>query len=267
MSRQSRIPALVFFDVDGTLLDEQRRIPESAQTAIRQLRRNGHLAFLNTGRSFAAIHPEIQDVGFDGIIAANGTWIQYQGQLLYNKTMDPKVLSTILPVMEKSEIDVWMEGPEHVYFESLTSPSENVVGYIELFSVLPGVSRDWHEGPIVTNKLSYRLRPQSRPEPGLSLLRQHYTIVHKDPDPFGEVIPKGHSKATGIVFMLERLGCRQDQTYAFGDSLNDVDMLTFAGVGIAMGGSRGTVLRASNHVTDSPAEDGIAKALRHFGLI
>ena len=267
MSGSIQNKALVFFDIDGTLIDEHRQVPASAAKAIRQLRQNGHLAFINTGRSYAGIHPEIKDVGFDGIVAANGTWIQYQGELLHNTTIDPRLLAQILPIVEQSEIDFWMEGPEHVYFERLVNPPAHVAHFIDVFSVLPGVNRDWHQGPIVTNKMSYHLRPESRLEPALSLLRRHFTVVQKDPDPYGEVIPSGYSKATGMIFLLEHLGFSQEQTYAFGDSLNDLEMLTFAANGIAMGGSRRTVLRASDHVTGSAAENGITDALAHFGLI
>jgi hydroxymethylpyrimidine pyrophosphatase-like HAD family hydrolase len=136
-----------------------------------------------------------------------------------------------------------------------------------VFSVLPGVNQDWHQVPIVTNKMSYHLRPESRPEPALSLLRRYFTVVQKDPDPYGEIIPRGYSKAPGMIFLLEHLGFSQEQTFAFGDSLNDLEMLTFAANGIAMGSSRRTVLRASDHVTGSAAENGIADGLAHFGLI
>lgn len=266
MSLSDSSPALVFFDVDGTLLDEQKQIPASAVAAIRQLRKNGHKAFLNTGRTRAGLHPHILDVQFDGIIAGCGTWIEYQGQLLLNKTIDPEILGQILPVLESSSIDVWLEGPEHVYFESLT-PHENVSEYINMFTELPGVLLDWHLAPIVANKLCFMLRPESRIEPGITFLLQHFTVISHQPEPFGEVILRGYSKATGMAFLLEHIRMPRENTFAFGDSLNDVDMLTFAQYGIAMGGSRNKVLRVSDHVTSSPAQDGIANALRHYGLI
>lgn len=266
MPARKQHPAIVFFDLDGTLVNKQNMVPATAMAAIRQLRQNGHLAFLNTGRSLAGIHPHILEVTFDGIVAACGTYIEYQGETLLNRLIDPAILDTVLPVLERSAIDVWMEGPEHVYFQSLP-PHANVARFFRLFEDLPGVNQDWHDSLITANKLCYLLRPDSIPEPGLTMLRQHFHIINHEPDPFGEAVQLGFSKATGMQFVLDHLNIDQRQTYAFGDSLNDIEMLTFARCGIAMGGSRSHVLQASDHVTGGVDNNGIADALQRFGLI
>jgi len=266
MSSLRNAPALVFFDIDGTLLNEQKKVPESAASAIRQLRRNGHLAFLNTGRSFAGITQDILDVGFDGIIAGCGTWISYQDQLLLNVTIDQKILDELLPVLESNAIDTWLEGPDHVYFESFR-PHQNIAAFIDMFAEFPGVVQDWHQVPVSANKFCYMLRPESQLETALAIIQKHFTIINHQPEPISEILIRGYSKATGMVFLLEHLGMAQEQTFAFGDSLNDIDMLTFAEHGIAMGGSRHHVRRVSDHTTGTAAENGIADALRHYGLI
>ncbi len=259
-------PALVFFDIDGTLLNEKNQVPASAVAAIRQLRQNGHLAFLNTGRSKAGIHPYILNVQFDGIIAACGTYIEFKGQSLLCQTIDPRILDSLLPLVEANHIDALFEGPEHVYFEQLDQQG-NLRHYVRIFSELPGVIQLWGQYPVVANKMCYLLRPDSHIEPVLDFLQQHFNVINHHPDPLFEVLQTGYSKATGMQFILEHLGLPQERTFAFGDSLNDIEMLKFAQYGIAMGGSRNRVLLASDHVTSSASEDGIAEALRHFGLI
>jgi Cof subfamily protein (haloacid dehalogenase superfamily) len=263
--------ALVFFDIDGTLLNEKRQVPTSAVAAIRQLRQNGHLAFLNTGRSKAGIHDYILDVQFDGIIAACGTYIEYQGRQLLNQTIDPGIFSTLLPLVQANGIDAFFEGPQYVYFEGPdpreTSTNEILKDYFRAFFQVPGVVLDWRQSPVVANKMCYLLRPESQPEPVDAFLKQYFTVISHHPDPLFEVIQLGFSKATGMQFILEHLDLPQEQTFAFGDSLNDIEMLKFAQYGIAMGGSRNRVLIASDHVTSSVSEHGIAEALKHFGLI
>lgn len=76
----------VFFDIDGTLWDEHFVIPESTKEAIRKLRENGHLAFLCSGRTRAFIQDErLLALGFDGIVAGCGTWIEMDGKTLFYK--------------------------------------------------------------------------------------------------------------------------------------------------------------------------------------
>ena len=82
-----------------------------------------------------------------------------------------------------------------------------------------------------------------------------------------EVVPKGHSKATGMQFCLERLGIDHKNSYAFGDSANDLPMLEFAAHSAAMGGCPDTLKSTVDFVTDTFYNDGLAKAIERFGLI
>ena len=84
---------------------------------------------------------------------------------------------------------------------------------------------------------------------------------------FPDVIPKGSSKQVGVDKMLDYFGISLDESMAFGDGGNDVLMLKHVGIGVAMGNAEDEVKRAADYVTDSVDEDGVEKALRHFGVI
>lgn len=100
----------------------------------------------------------------------------------------------------------------------------------------------------------------------IELLKDDYDfMVHGDVAM--EVVPKGYSKASGIAFVCEKLGIDVKDTYAFGDSANDVDMLEFAGVGVAMGDGTDVAKEHADYVTRGLHEDGIYHALKHFALI
>lgn len=261
--------ALVFFDIDGTLIDERHKVPTSATEAIRCLRQNGHLAFLNTGRSRACIHPHILEVGFDGIVAACGAYVEVGGQIILNQLIAPDIVAELLPQVRACGLDSLLEGPECIYFEHWNQQG-GMKRYEEIYSDLPEALRLWKELPlelIRMNKMCFSRRPDSRDEPVLAYMRQHFLVVDHAPDILVEVLQKGCTKATGMQLVMDCLNLPAARTFAFGDSLNDLDMLQFAETGIAMGGSRNRVLLASDHVTRSASEHGIAEALRHFGLI
>lgn len=83
-----KIERLCFFDIDGTLVDgPTHQIPQSAVEAIRKLRENGHLAFINTGRTLVSIEPRIREIGFDGLVCGCGTHIYYEGETLFSHSI------------------------------------------------------------------------------------------------------------------------------------------------------------------------------------
>lgn len=265
MKNRSEVPALVFFDIDGTLLDENRAVPASAAAAIRQLRANGHLAFINTGRCPCSVLPYIREVGFDGIVASCGTYVELNGEPLLNVIVDAGLLAELLPLLDTADADVWLEGPEYLYLRDLSALETNK-DYLLYLQGLENLFRDWHVPPVRINKLSYQLPPNGSLDFCAHIVDPVFDLIRHSPL-HGEMVPKGYTKATGIQFVLEHLGLPHSQTYAFGDSLNDLDMLNFAQHGIAMANSRRRVLAASDHITCSPSDDGIALGLAHFGLI
>ena len=85
--------------------------------------------------------------------------------------------------------------------------------------------------------------------------------------PVAEFVPKGFHKGTGIAKVCEILGMDMTDTFAFGDSANDIGMLHDAGIGVAMGNGSDAVKGAADYVTDTMMENGIWNACKHFELI
>lgn len=82
-----------------------------------------------------------------------------------------------------------------------------------------------------------------------------------------EIVPKGFSKAVGIEKVCEYLGISRENTYALGDSVNDLEMIAYVSHGIAMGNGTEDIKVQADYVTDAVEKDGIEKALKHFRLI
>lgn len=257
---------LVFFDIDGTLIAQgNQKIPTTAIKAVQQLRHNGHLAILNTGRPISTIQPEILSIGFDGIIASCGTSIRYKDQILLEETIPKGLLRKIIPLFDKHGVDVVLEGPEYAYVSNIHSTiyAEEIR---RCFEEKRNVFRSWNEQPIVSNKITYKVKSNGSLKPLLSELKRYFTHI-KYADNAGDLILKGHNKASGIRYLLDYLNFPRDNTYAFGDSANDLDMLQFVRYGIAMGNAEKEVLNISDYITSTVEDDGIEKGLKHFRLI
>lgn len=258
----------VFFDIDGTLWDEKLRIPESTKKAIKKLRENGHLAFINTGRAKSNILDEsLLGIGFDGIVAACGNYIELDGKVLYNKCLSEDEVRRIIDIADKCDMPIVLEGPEYHYISPVGFEKDPYVDY--LFNKLGDRAKltGEYDGTEEINKFSADVFPETDFETiGKEIFSFVDPIRHADGVIY-EFIPKGSSKGDGIEMVCDKLGLSLSDTYAIGDSNNDLDMLERAGHGICMGGGSELAMEAGEYVTDTLENDGLYKALVHYGLI
>lgn len=256
--------AAVFFDIDGTLWDRENRIPESTVQAVRQLRRNGHLAFLCSGRTRAMIFGDnLFAVGFDGIVAGCGTYIEYRGERIFMKLLNSDLLERTLEILRRYGLPTLVEGPDALWMDE--GIRADAYGEYLMKSVGDRVYGLEDAGEIRGSKMSVIEEGRDYPS-AMAALENDYEILQHD-GIVAELVPKGFSKATGIQRVCKLLGIRHEDTYAVGDSVNDVDMLRFAEHGIAMGNGTPAAKEAAEYVTDDLWEDGIWKAMAHYGLI
>ena len=113
----NRIRSALFFDIDGTILSEiTRQIPESALEALIRARENGHLLFINTGRTWCALPKEVKEAPFDGFLCGCGTYLTYQGEVLFFSSIPEKRGIRILEKMEECGIEGLCEAAADVYY-------------------------------------------------------------------------------------------------------------------------------------------------------
>ncbi|MGN0343290.1 MAG: Cof-type HAD-IIB family hydrolase [Roseburia sp.] len=257
--------AAVFFDIDGTLWDERGFIPESTKEGIRKLRENGHLAFICTGRSRAFVRGEgLLELGFDGIVSGCGTMIEYQDRVILYQKQEPELMHRMACLLREHKIPVIFEGRYHLYMDEAGSQD----AYLTLVQQLMGkdlLSVEEHLEDMEASKFSILLEDDRylqvlpETEPYFSALNHSGVCM--------EFVPKGFSKATGIQRTCELLGIDHENTYAFGDSVNDVDMLKYVAHGIVMGNGTDVAKAAGDYVTADLHEDGIYRGLEHYQLI
>lgn len=257
----------VFFDIDGTLWNKHCQITTSTIEAIRKLRENGHLAFLCSGRSRSNIrNRELMEIGFDGVIAACGTHIDFHKETVFEVLLTERQTEHILNTAKKHNIPLILEGPKYVYACAEEFLADPFVVYLR-----KELGEDVKEFPanpreIVANKFSAETNGADLEKFAEDLGSEFDMIVHEGGEIF-EVIPKGYSKATGIQKVCELFGIAQEDTYAFGDSANDVEMLKFVAHGVAMGSGDKIAMEAADFITTGVEDDGIENGLKHYGLI
>lgn len=257
----------VFFDVDGTLWDDRMEIPQSTKVAIRKLQENGHLTFICSGRSRGNIRSEnLLQLGFDGIIAACGNHVEMHGQILHERLLSDDRVEQLVRLFEECHFPVVLEGPKNLWISKHGFEEDPFVNYILKEMGKDAIPLNGYSSTIRINKFSGDILPTTdfsrvREEVAkdFDILEHTSTVV--------EFVPKGTSKATGIAWICRHLGIATEDTYAVGDSVNDLDMLRFVGHGIAMGNGTQPAKEAAEFVTSDIKENGIYHAMQHYGLL
>lgn len=248
-----------FFDVDRTLFSSaEKGIPASTLQAIASMQKRGILCVMATGRNWSSINPQnFYGACFDAFITVNG-------HFCFDRSLKPffskplEGLEPVLAVFAERSIPLMIVEDFDLYFNliddrvrggTLLSPDQLRVGEYSGNRVYQVTA---YIDPCEDEALASRL-------PGFKVLRWGpwaADIVNEDID-----------KVVGVREYIRQQGIRPDEIIAFGDSDNDVEMIRYAGIGVAMGNANQNARDAADYVTRSVDDDGVVHALRHFGLI
>ncbi len=258
---------IIFFDIDGTIMDELGYIPESAIRAIRAAQANSIKCIVNTGRPFTHIEPAIVDMGFDGYICSCGQLLIMDGVEHFRAKADKGVCAEIVRRAQACRLDAYYEAEEGMRQMLLHEPNPGMRIYLDRM-IERGfeVSLDPREEGYSFDKFCIWAHGDSDVEAFGAYARQFYTMINRGGGMY-ECILKGYSKQTGIQAVREMLGADVADCYAIGDSANDLPMLQCVGHGIAMGNAPENVKAQVEYVTDELKRDGLAKALEFYALV
>lgn len=259
---------IIFFDVDGTLITEDERslIPDSTRHAIAQARSNGHLTFINTGRTAFNLSSEVKKLGFDGYICGCGTYIEYNGEVLFYNRLDQAYCRKIAEILRKSGVVPVYEHRDCLFFDSMAADTPDLRNFKECF-LDEGVRTDYDvsDDNFSFDKFVFWRTADDAFEDLIKQIGEDFMVIDRGGG-FYENVPKGFTKATAIDMLLKKLGIPIENAYAIGDSMNDLPMLTAVPNSIAMGGAEKLYPYVS-FVTKPIEENGIEYALEHFGII
>lgn len=259
----------IFFDIDGTLVSFRTHgIPDSALQALDALRDKGIKLFIASGRHPSDIFT-VSDFPFDGYVALNGGYcLAGNDDVIFRREIEPDDIERMIR---------WQQGPEKFACVlagekemSLNFVNDRVTRVRKLVETgNPARVAPFEEWSSAARKGVLQLIAFFSPEEEPKLMREVFPNCRSmrwNPL-FTDIVPAGVNKAEGIDRMLERFGLRLDEAMAFGDGGNDIPMLRHVGLSVAMGNAAAEVKQAAGYVTTSVDDHGIARALRHFGLI
>lgn len=261
---------IAFFDIDGTLTSEtDGSIPQSAIDAIRAARAAGNLMFINTGRCFQNVEPRFRAIGFDGFVCGCGTNIYCDGKEILHIAQTHETTMKILHQAQKSGIDIAFESRREVAFD-LSRPLKHpdaIQQYREFVARNYSMPENLENPNFFCDKFVIWFEDPAQ----LAIFRQvsdlYFTCIDRGGS-FREFVPHGYSKATGIQYVLDYYGLARQDAFAFGDSNNDLPMLSYVPNSIAMGNAApASLFQQVAYVTKNASADGIALALKHFDFI
>lgn len=247
---------LAVFDIDGTLAVEGNTVPKTALAAIEKLKENGIHCLIATGRERENIIEILEVTGIENFVASNGHYVEYCDETIYRYTYPKETMKEIEEICEKDGYYYGFSGGKGMFipkFEELKEVLHPLLSRIKTVEKIEG-----HVESVVLFSTD--------DGSGFQKLKKDYNLV-----PWGngmyDVMKSGRSKAAGIEEIREKLGVKQEEIICFGDGLNDLEMIEYAGLGVAMGNAKEELKKIADHITDTAANDGIYKACKEFGLI
>lgn len=262
---------LVALDLDDTLLDCGLRISPRCIQTIQAVRQKDVVVTIATGRMFKSALPYARQLGIDvPLITYQGAWVKnsLSGEVLYYRPVDRDLTQHIFEFFDCCGVHYHSYFDDTLCMESLTEEGQ-------YYAQIAGVE------PVIVDSLCRELETR---EPfkimgitfnGKMLLdmelylknrfgRELY-ITRSKPN-FLEVMDRQATKAHALQVVAEHYGVDRTDVMAIGDSFNDMDMLEWAGLGVAMGNAHKDVKEAADFVTTSNEEEGVAEALKRFVL-
>ena len=259
----------IFFDIDGTIRSfKTKTIPENTANTLKRLKEQGIKIFIATGR--APFHTtflnDLLDFKFDGYITINGQYCYLEtGEVLNDKILSQEDIKSVLPYFKENNIAcdfALLDGAFMNLKNSRVKWLEDELGDPERFKEDPlaydkAISEKIYQLNVFVSEEEETDFLAYMPNSKSARWTTHFT----------DVIPKDGGKNTGIDAVIAHFGIKLEETMAFGDGGNDIDMLKHAGIGVAMGNAGENVKEIADYITTSVDDDGITNALKHFNVI
>ena len=254
---------LIAFDIDGTILDSNKHALPSTIQALDALRKQGHLLMIATGRSYLFAKEVIEELGFDHYILCNGAAAFVDNQQVYKNTLEPTELQRFIEKTKALKIDTASLTLETIKRNTDFQPTVMETAMTSFGQQLPEYHETFYQTQDIYQALAYF---DEEFDGHFDEEFKQFRFVRWHPNSV-DVVPHDGSKAETIKHVAKQFGFKLADTLAFGDGLNDIEMLQTVGVGVAMGNAEPAVKEVASFVTDSNDQDGIANALKKLDLI
>ncbi|MFD0896662.1 Cof-type HAD-IIB family hydrolase [Loigolactobacillus binensis] len=253
--------ALVFFDLDGTLMNPQSQLDADVRAAVHSLREQNILPIISTGRSPGEIPTIFEQAGINTYVALNGGLVVYNGRPIYEGAIAKATIAKMLAVTES-------HGDALAYYNGtdfrISRLNDLVKAQYDYVSTpYPPVDPNFYKTNPVQMLLVITVDNDKR---YIYPYGDQLTFYRNTPYSLDTVL-KGESKQFGINTLIKKMGLTDVPTYAFGDGVNDIPMLETVDHPIAMGNGITAVKDRAEYITAKNTEGGIVQGLRHFNLL
>lgn len=253
----------VFADLDGTILDyNTHSVPKSTIKALELARHNGHEIILTTGRPPALFYGIDKELGFHSFIAANGRVVVFHDDIIFESPIPEEDIEAIKELAHLEHFDIAYESMDKFVLES--EYEDTYVKFCDHFNLhYPTLEPGYYKGNAIYQiSLFYEKDDFKRFEDLIPSLSFEFSCRYGI-----DVNTKGGFKEVGIKEFMNILGLKQEDIIAIGDGFNDISMLQFADVSVAMGNAHETVQKEAKYVTDRIENDGLYKAFEMLKLL
>ncbi|MCG4281476.1 Cof-type HAD-IIB family hydrolase [Lacticaseibacillus saniviri] len=258
--------AATFFDLDGTLFDNDKQVPPENRQALAELKANNVLPVIATGRNHWEIAPMLEANHIDTLVGANGAYVWYKGEAIVKNVIDTDVLNRVTQVAKEDGLPIAFYNENTVAITMKNQMTQN--NYKLVHQDQPREDPDFYQkGPVFMFLLFTPQKPiEADMQAKYEKLFPELTFYRNSPYAI-DVVNHGVTKATGIQALLKQPELAEATTYAFGDGNNDIPMLEFADYGVAMGNALPQVAAVAQFQTTSNLDGGIVNGLKHYHLI
>lgn len=253
---------VAFFDVDGTLLSHKTgQIPDSTIKALKELRNIGVKVVLSTGRHLSELDElPFQNITFDGYVMVNGQLcLNEKKEIIYDNPIEGEAKEKIIQLFQDKEIPIVLVEENRMYINYVDDYV--IKSQQEISTSIPKI--DKYKSDNLYLACAYINKTQ---EDTLKKLLFDCTITRWNDNAI-DIVPKNISKVTGIKQYLQANNINKNETMAFGDGPNDIEMLKYVEIGVAMGNGKDEVKEIADYVTDDIDSDGIYKALIDLSIL
>ncbi len=275
---------LIFLDIDGTILIPGKVVRREVIEGLRKTRNRGHQIFICTGRAVSVLPAELDDLTWDGVIASAGSDIWIHGQNVYRGSLEVGQIRKACGLLEKMGAVYVLEGYDHMYVCGFgrkllldqISPEDinpEMARWRQFFRQKKNVRsyEEWEPEQTPIPKVTFMLWGKKKLEQLEAELRNDFymALFQTESGDFfnGELISLKDNKGTAIRRTADLLNADIKDTIAFGDSMNDYQMIEAAEVGVAMGNADEKVKEIADRVCESVEEDGVIRELERMGII
>lgn len=275
----------IFFDIDGTLIGSSKVVSEKTVMGIKRARQKGHKTFLCTGRAPISIMKDVKDIGFDGIIASAGGFVMVDNQYIFENYIDYRLLAKVIVLFTNAKIlfsletkDALYQSPELKEF-FMNRNRELAKDNLELARFFEERKKNEIRLPLSkfnisknrVSKVCFIARDKLAFYDCVKYLSEFFNIVifSKDSDDYinGEIILKNCTKGDAIKRVMAYYNASLDDTIAFGDSMNDYQMIETVNYGIVSHLAPEKLKAIANDIFDDPDKDGIYMSMKKNMLI